>query len=630
MKDTPGIAGLINVENTVDTKKLLGLMLEGIKHEDFHVLDSYSDPPIGIGRVHLNIEEYCRQPIFSEDKKKCIIMIGHVYSYRNLPHNFSLSVSEKDSEPRNILRLYSRFGLEFINFLNGSFLLVIWDSDIKKLVIANDRYGFFPLYYANFDGIFLFASEVKSILKMKSFPRILDERAVADFFSFGYIFGNKTLFRNAKLLPPACICIADARKNDVAMKRYWDFSYVENSHTCQGDIAKTINLLLKSAISKQVPRKKKFGLGLSGGIDSRTILSEFERDLLDQVFIFTLGMGGGSDQYVAKMICDKLQISHHFCKLTAKNVRNFARRTVYLTDGMWMFHHSPGTYAVNRELKRHFDIVFVGTASEMCRGFYLGEDILSVADDHELVRILSRKTNVLVPYCKQDVFYSPPYRHIAKLSLYDLREEIAKAGNMCIANKTDYFFWQTRVRRFNNIGLVEGRNFFECRAPFFDYDLVDYIQTVPPRFRSSQRVRKQIFSTTYHPELSTIPYGRYLGPRKIPLARHLFPGKFEKKIGSYSMRAWVESARILESITSARFKFINPDPIADVNYWFRTELKDFIESILFDSETLARPYFNHGYIAGLVKAHMTAKKNLADVLGALVTFELWHRMFFDQ
>lgn len=625
----PGIAGLIDVGNTVDTKTLLRQMLAEMKHEKFHVIDSYSDPPIGIGRVHLDVDNSCRQPIFSKDQKKCIVLMGKVYSYRNLPHRLNLAASEKNNDANIILHLYSEYGLEFVDFLNGSFLFAIWDSETKKLVIVNDRYCLFPLYYASFDDLFLFASEVKSILKLKSFPRILDERSIADFFSFGYILGNKTLLKDVKLWPPASICIADTQKNDIAMKRYWDFSYVENKRARLENIARTVNLLLKSSVSKRIPNKKLFGLGLSGGNDSRAILAEIETNLLDQVFAFTLGMKNASDLHIAKMLCDKLQIPHHSYQLTAENLRNFARKAVSLTDGMFMFQHSYGSYSIYRELKSHFDIVLMGTAGGFMRGYFLGKDILNVGSDRELAEKLFRKTNSLVPINEQDKFFSPAYKHILKYPFHNLREEIAKAGDMSMANKTDYFFLQNRTRRFNNLGLVLLRNFFEVRTPFFDYNLIDYIQTIPPSFRLNNRVRRQVFSTNY-PELGTIPLVGAPGFHNIPMARHLVSGPLESKIGSYLSRTWIMSGQKLQSISSARLKFIDPRPIADINYWFRTELRDFIESILLDSETLARPYFNHKYIAELIRAHVTGKKNLADILGALVTFELWHRMFFDQ
>jgi asparagine synthase (glutamine-hydrolysing) len=251
----PGIAGLVDVGNTVDTKTLLQQMLDEMKHEEFHLAESFFDPPVGIGRVHLNVEDSCRQPVFSRDQKKCIVMIGEVYSYRNLPDYLNLSAEERDSEPSIVLRLYSEFGLNFVNFLNGSFLLAIWDSDARKMLIANDRYGLFPLYYANFGGVFLFASEVKSILQMKTFPRVLDGRSVADFFSFGYILGNKTLLKDVKVMPPACIFVADGRKNQVDIEKYWDLGFKEDKRIDLQNAGKTFHTLLKISVSRQIPKK---------------------------------------------------------------------------------------------------------------------------------------------------------------------------------------------------------------------------------------------------------------------------------------------------------------------------------------------------------------------------------------
>lgn len=624
----PGIAGFIDIGETVDTKTQLRYMLEKMKHEEFFVTESYSDPPFGIGRIHLGLENSQRQPIFSKDGKKCIVMIGEVYSYRNLPQNLNEVAFKQNYEPRIILYLFSKYSLQFVNFLNGSFSLAIWDSETKKLIIANDRYGLHPIYYARFNGVFLFASEVKSILALKSFPRILDERSMADFFTFGYILGDKTFLRGITLMPPGCICVVDAREWNVNMERYWDFSFVEDKSIRFEKIADTVNLLLKDSVRRRIPENKRFGLGLSGGVDSRTILAEIEPNLLHQVFAFTVGMKEGFDCRIAKKVCDKLQMEHHFYQLTAENFRDHAEKVVSLTDGMWMFHHSHGAYPIYRELKKHFDIVLVGISGPLFKGVYLSRTILNLSSEKELIDLLFRKTNSLVPYGEQHKFFSHAYGNIVPNSFLDLQEEIAKARGLLMAQKVEYFFLRNRERRFVNLGLVHLGSYFECRTPFLDYDLIDYIQTVPPRFKVNNSVIKQIFMTHY-PKLGNIPLGK-LGLCNVPLARRLVSRQLEVKIARALSRAWTMFARTLQSRSSARLKFVDPHLITDVDYWFRTELRDFIESILLDDETLARPYFNHKYIAELIRAHMTGKKNLADTLGALVTFELWHRMFLDE
>jgi len=624
----PGIAGLVNIGGAIDTKSQLQRMLEEMKHEDFYVADSYSDSPFGIGRIHLGLERCCHQPVFSEDQEKCIVMIGEIYGNRNAPQNFDLVTSEKKS--KNILHLYSKHGLEFVNFINGLFSLAICDFKSKKLLIANDRYGLLPIYYAFFDDIFLFASEVKSILTLKSFPRILDHRSVADFFSFGYILGNKTFFNNIKLLPPACICLMDARKGVVDFKRYWDFSFVENNYCSLEDIAETVNLLLKISVNKRIPKKpESFGLSLSGGVDSRTILAHVNKDLLDQTFAFTMGMKQGFDRKIAQNVCDTLRIPHHFFELKAENLYKIVEKVVSITDGMFIFHHSYGINPLFRKLKKHFDIWLMGTGGNtLFQGSCLPPAVLNLDSDEKSTKMLYQTTNILVPYDKQHKFFSRRYQKIVPCSYTDLQEENVKAGDVSAANKWTYFFMQNRNRRFINLGIVNIRSYFEVRLPLYDYDLVDYIITVPPHLRANNHVLQKIFSNHY-PELGSIPLGR-LGFYKIPLARHLVHSQLEAKIELYLSNKWKEFSQTLQSISSAKLKFIDPHPIADINYWYRTELRDFVENILLDSETLARPYFNQKYIAELIRAHMTGKKNLADMLGALVTFEFWHRMFFDQ
>lgn len=198
--------GLVGM--TKGDKYLLNQMINLIKHYEWHQVDKYVDSSFAIARVHLGFFNPEPQPIFNESESLFIFMDGKIYNYREemnkIKNKHDIFIG---NDPEFCLHSYEEWGTDFVKKLNGTFVLVICEK--RKMLIANDRYGLRPLYYAMNHGRLLFASEAKAILKDKTFKKELNNEAVADFFAFGEVLGNKTLFKGIEVLPPASVLIYD-------------------------------------------------------------------------------------------------------------------------------------------------------------------------------------------------------------------------------------------------------------------------------------------------------------------------------------------------------------------------------------------------------------------------------------
>jgi len=163
--------GLIAVVDTRDHKGLVDLsvrMCRSMKHEHWYTTDLWHGEGVALGRVSLGTVDPEHQPFFSEDGSLCIVMEGDIFDTKQL-RNDLLSRGHSlrtNNNPELLLRAYEEYGDGFANRLNGIFVLTIWDSKRKRLIVANDRYGVRFLYYAQNNGRALFASEVKAILEV--------------------------------------------------------------------------------------------------------------------------------------------------------------------------------------------------------------------------------------------------------------------------------------------------------------------------------------------------------------------------------------------------------------------------------------------------------------------------------
>lgn len=189
-----GIAGCAFIEKESRDRSLLKDMLQSMKHKPWHKMESFYSSFLHIGRVHLGIFNPERQPIFNENRKLFAFMDGKIYGYeadylklRQLGHKFSVG-----NDVGFCLHAYEEYGRDFVKGLNGSFLLVIGDVEDRKVLIISDRFGTRPLYYLRKESSILFASEVKAILKDRSFVKKLDYEALGNFFVFGEILGDRT------------------------------------------------------------------------------------------------------------------------------------------------------------------------------------------------------------------------------------------------------------------------------------------------------------------------------------------------------------------------------------------------------------------------------------------------------
>ncbi|NIO37306.1 hypothetical protein GTO27_06325, partial [Candidatus Bathyarchaeota archaeon] len=152
---------------------------------------------------------------------------------------------------------------------------------------------------------------------------------------------------------------------------------------------------------------------------------------------------------------------------------------------------------------------------------------------------------------------------------------------------------------------------------------VDLILRIPPELRFQHRIYYEFFKKLA-PDLAKIPYQRSGFAPIAPFFLH--------EIGKLAKSSYKALIRKLRTVTRGRISI--PDRIGYTDYdeWIRrdTRLRKFFENILLDERTLGRGYFNESYVRKMVKNHMNSKKDHGKELCALLTFELWHRLFFDE
>ena len=184
-------------------------------------------PGIGLGHRRLSIIdlEGGTQPMFNEDRTKCVVFNGEIYNFQELRSELLSSghrfTTRSDTE--TILHAYEEWGESLRRADGGHVRLRHMGQREKALFLARDRLGIKPLFIADYGGRFYFASEIKAILADPAFPRDMDYTGIACYFSLSYIPAPLTVFRRIrKLLPGHTLTLRDGR---ACIRKYWDIRY---------------------------------------------------------------------------------------------------------------------------------------------------------------------------------------------------------------------------------------------------------------------------------------------------------------------------------------------------------------------------------------------------------------------
>lgn len=272
-----GICGIWHrdASQPVDPEQL-ARMSRTLRHRGPDDEGVHIDGPLGLAHRRLSIVDLSpngRQPMSNEDGRLWIVFNGMIYNYLELReplaaggHRFR---SQTDTEA--ILHLYEDEGPACVRRLNGMFAFAVWDARERTLFAARDRFGVKPFYYAEADGAFLFGSEIKALLASGLVAPRLNPEGLADYLTFQFCLGDKTLFRGVRRLPPGHTLTVGA-DGAPRVAKYWDLDFdIDTAHD-EAHFAERLRGLLEDTARLQLRADVPLGAHLSGGLDSSTVV----------------------------------------------------------------------------------------------------------------------------------------------------------------------------------------------------------------------------------------------------------------------------------------------------------------------------------------------------------------------
>lgn len=296
--------------------ELLRRMTQTLVHRGPDDEGFYCGSGIGFGFRRLSIIDVAggHQPLSNEDGSVWVMLNGEIYNYAELAkhllglgHRFSTR-----SDTETIVHLYEEYGENCFTRLRGMFAVALWDSRSRKLLLARDRVGKKPLYYAADRERIIFGSELKCLLASDPPPpRNIDIQALYDYFSFGYIPAPKTIYGSVSKLLPGHYLVSS--EQGVAIRQYWDISFGNVQTRTEDEWCEILRHQLCEATRLRMMSEVPLGAFLSGGLDSSAVVAMMAQAANRPVT--TCCVGFGEKEYDetahARKVADKFQTEHH-------------------------------------------------------------------------------------------------------------------------------------------------------------------------------------------------------------------------------------------------------------------------------------------------------------------------------
>ena len=427
-----------------------------------------------------------------------IVYNGQIYNTPELRESLEKEgfTFEGHSDTEVLLKAYILYKEEVVNKLNGIFAFAIWDEKEKKLFMARDHFGVKPLFYTIYNGNFIFASEVKSILKFPGITPVLDEQGISELFGIGPAHTNGlTAFKNIYELKPAHFIIYT--ENGIKIKRYWKLKsrpHIDNFN----DTCNKVLYLLEDSIKRQLVSDVPLCTFLSGGLDSSIItlyaseyckehnlpnLDTYSVDYIDNDKNFQkTDFQPNSDNYYINLMQKKLNTNHHTVMLDTPELALALEDAMIARDFPGMADVDSSLLLFCKNVKNDATVTLTGECADEIFGGYpwfFREDALKSNTFPWSIAIKERQ-ELLNPEIAKKVNLKDyiDYRYnesLDDIEILDTDSEETKEKRK-ISHLTLNWFMQTLLDRSDRMGMYNG---FEIRVPFCDYRLAEYVWNIP-------------------------------------------------------------------------------------------------------------------------------------------------------
>jgi asparagine synthase (glutamine-hydrolysing) len=628
-----GICGVFNFGKGEDVSpSLIKEMCQVLKHRGPDDQGVYIEENVGLGNQRLSIIdlETGHQPIHNEDEAVWIVFNGEIYNFLGLRDDLEEEGHKfyTHSDTEVIVHLYEELNEECVHKLNGMFAFAIWDKRRKKLILARDRIGQKPLYYSYTERFFIFASEIKAILRDKRVKREINLEAIHHYLTLQYIPEPQTIFKDIVALPPAHLLTLE--DNRIKVERYWELSFIPKLSLPRMEIVKELKERLSDAVKSRLISDVPLGAFLSGGIDSSIIVGLMSQLSDHPVKTFTIGFGEErySELKYARRIADYFS-TEHYEFVVRPRAAEVLQEIVWFLDQPLADPAALPTYHLAKLTREHVTVALNGDGGDESFGGYQRYLADKMANIYQKFPSLFRKKMSyladLLPVSTNTPEEKDFYGAIRRL-----HQAASMPKEISLLRWSSYFTEEMKEAIYSDW----------LKKELFR---MDTSQILIGSFRSA-KADSLLDKTLYVDIVNYLPADLLVKVDRMSMANSL---EVRSPLLDYKLMEFTAKLPSILKVRGFSLKYILRIMASDllpreilrrpkqgfgvpVGAWFRRELKEISYDILLSSSFLRRGYFKKDAITKLLNEHQMGRTDHGKRIWTLLILELWHRRFIDQ
>lgn len=503
-----GIVGQVS-KNKVINQKVFNEMRDSMAHRgpDGFGTQLLQDGHVALGHRRLSIidlSEDGKQPMSNANGDIWVTFNGEIYNYPALKELLIAAgyAFQSKSDTEVLIHGYSHWGIEeLLKRLKGMFAFALWDERKGKLMAARDRFGIKPFVYYSSENQFVFASEIKAIKKNNELNLDLNEEALADYFSYGYVPYPNTIWKKTFKLPPASYLELDFETFKLVVHSYWELNFSDNIVNRNEAIEKT-QQLIQNATKEHLLSDVPVGVFLSGGYDSTTLLMHMH-DLGYPTKAFTIGFpeSESSEHIEAAAAARHFHAEHHIENISSENdVFSLLKEMSFYYDEPFAANSMINTYVISRLASKHVKVALSGEgADEVFAGYKWHKKI----DKYYTEFTIKERVKNLIKgnYSSKSVYLELYNRSMTgvlneALELDLLNEDINAQMRKRRLWHFEEFYFETQSK-LKLTQFIDAKTFvpdhclfradissmahsLEVRVPFLDHEIYEYVFSLHP------------------------------------------------------------------------------------------------------------------------------------------------------
>ncbi|WP_425257364.1 XrtA/PEP-CTERM system amidotransferase [Rubrivivax sp. RP6-9] len=631
------MCGITGIFDTVSARPIAQAVLQRMNESQHHRGPDegslHIEPGVGLGHKRLSIIDVAtgQQPLFNEDGSVVVVFNGEIYNYQELiPELQALGhVFHTRSDTECIVHAWESWGEDCVKRFRGMFAFALWDRNRQSFFLARDRLGVKPMFYALLDdGTLLFGSELKSLLAHGGVHRDIDPYAVEEYFALGYVPEPRTIFKQAKKLPPAHTLVIRRGQPIQVPREYWDVRFSLDNRISETDAQHELIARLDESVRLRMIAEVPLGAFLSGGVDSSAVVASMAR--LSDGAVNTCSIGfddpAFNESEYAQMVADRYQ-TRHFQKTVRSDDVDLIDTLAHLYDEPFADSSAIPTYRVSELTRQRVTVALSGDGGDETFGGYrryrlhmMEEGMRSALPDslrRPLFGLLGRvypkadwaprmfraKTTFegMARTSVEAYFHSMSFvRGSIRSQLFSkaLKSQLAgysaeevfhhharKAGTDDPLALIQYIDTHTYLVGDINtkVDRASMAHSLEVREPLMDHQLVEWVATLPSSYKLRGPVGKVLLKKANEPYLpADVLYRQKMG-FAVPLAR-----------------------------------------------WFRGPLRERVREALLEGPMLDCGLFEPTAIRDLVDQHQAGKRDFATPIWTLLMFDAFLRCTMGQ